>query len=29
VYRLRDGLIVEGSEYRTKAKALEAAGLRE
>ena len=27
VYKLRDGLIVEGREYRTKQEALEAAGL--
>jgi ketosteroid isomerase-like protein len=29
VYKLRDGLVVEGWEYRTKQEALEAAGLRE
>lgn len=29
VYKLRDGLIVEGWEYRTKQDALEAAGLSE
>jgi ketosteroid isomerase-like protein len=29
VYKLRDGLVVEGWEYRTKEEALEAAGLRE
>jgi ketosteroid isomerase-like protein len=29
VYKLRDGLIVEGWEYRTKEEALEAAGLSE
>ena len=27
VYRLRDGLIVEGWEYRTRREALKAAGL--
>ena len=29
VFRLRDGLVVEGWEYRTKQEALEAAGLSE
>jgi ketosteroid isomerase-like protein len=29
VYKLRDGLVVEGWEYRTKQEALEAVGLRE
>jgi ketosteroid isomerase-like protein len=29
VYKLRDGLVVEGWEYRTKAEALEALGLSE
>src|SRR5437588_10930312 len=29
VYKLRDGLIVEGWEYRTRQQALEAVGLRE
>jgi ketosteroid isomerase-like protein len=29
VYKLRDGLIVEGWEYRTRQEALEAVGLRE
>jgi ketosteroid isomerase-like protein len=29
VHKLRDGLVVEGWEYRTKQEALEAAGLRE
>jgi ketosteroid isomerase-like protein len=29
VYRLRDGLIVEGWEYRTRQEALKAAGLEE
>ena len=29
VYKLRDGLVVEGWEYRTKQEALEAAGLSE
>ena len=29
VYRLRDGLVVEGWEYRTKQEALEAVGLSE
>jgi len=29
VYKLRDGLVVEGWEYRTKQEALEALGLRE
>jgi ketosteroid isomerase-like protein len=29
VYRLRDGLVVEGWEYRTRQEAVEAAGLEE
>jgi ketosteroid isomerase-like protein len=29
VYKLRDGLVVEGWEYRTKQEALEAVGLSE
>jgi ketosteroid isomerase-like protein len=29
VYRLRDGLIVEGWEYRTRQEALKAVGLAE
>ena len=29
VYRLQDGLVVEGWEYRTRKEALEAVGLRE
>jgi ketosteroid isomerase-like protein len=29
VYKLRDGVIVEGWEYRTKQEALEAVGLSE
>jgi ketosteroid isomerase-like protein len=29
VYKLRDGLVVEGWEYRTRQQALEAVGLRE
>jgi ketosteroid isomerase-like protein len=29
VYKMRDGLVVEGWEYRTKREALEAAGLSE
>jgi ketosteroid isomerase-like protein len=29
VFKLRDGLVVEGWEYRTKQEALEAVGLRE
>jgi len=29
VYRLRDGLVVEGWEYRTEQEALEAVGMSE
>jgi hypothetical protein len=29
VHKLRDGLVIEGWEYRTKQEALEAVGLRE